>query len=53
MAYLARFMVESEIREGRLAELPTPKPLRLELYLARRKSHPLSLSARTFLQALA
>lgn len=52
VAFLARFMVEKEIEEGRLAEIPTPQPFSLELLLARRKTHPLSVNARTFLKTL-
>jgi len=52
VAFLARFMVESEIDRGELVEIPTAKPLSLDLHVARRKSLPLSLSARTFLQQL-
>jgi LysR family transcriptional regulator, cyn operon transcriptional activator len=52
VAFLARFMVENEIDRGALVEIPTAKPLSLDLHVARRKSLPLSLSARTFLQQL-
>lgn len=49
VAFLARFMVEKEISSGALVEIPTSKPLSMELHLARKKSLPLSLGARTFL----
>jgi DNA-binding transcriptional LysR family regulator len=52
VAFLARFMVEEEIKNGDLIEVVLPRPLRLDLLLATRKSQALSLSARTFLEKL-
>ncbi len=50
IAFLARFMVEKELREGTLVEAPTSKPLALHLLLAKRKNLPLSITSRTFLE---
>lgn len=52
VAYLARFMVEKEIRFGKLFEVPLPDPHTFNLWLATRKGRQLSLSARTFLDHL-
>lgn len=52
VAWLARFMVEDEIRDGSLIEVPLPRPLKLDLSIASRKGQALSLSARTFIEML-
>lgn len=52
VAYLARFMVESELTQGELAELPLKKPLRSKLLLATRKGRDLPPVARAFLRKL-
>lgn len=52
VAFLARFMVEKEIKDGSLLELETEEKITYNLQLARRKSFPLSLNARTFLEIL-
>lgn len=52
VAYLARFMVEKEIHNGRLFEIPVDHPHIFNLWLATRKGRQLSLSARTFLEQL-
>lgn len=50
ISFLARFMVDNEIKAKELIEIPLPKPIRLDLLLATRKNQMLSLSARTFLK---
>lgn len=52
VAFLARFMVEKEIANGTLIELPLEKPVKLNLFLARGNGRALSLSAKTFLGLL-
>jgi DNA-binding transcriptional LysR family regulator len=52
VAFLARFMVEKELKKGSLVEVTLVKPLKLSLHLARRKSRPLSVSAKTFVELL-
>ena len=52
VAFLARFMVENEIKDGDLYEVTLPRPLKYDLLVASRKSQTLSLSARTFLELL-
>ncbi len=52
VAFLARFMVEREIKSGELYEVELARPLKYDLLLATRKSQTLSLSARTFLSLL-
>jgi LysR family transcriptional regulator, cyn operon transcriptional activator len=52
VAFLARFMVEKEIKSGSLIEIPVSRPLKLNLVLARRTSRALNLNARTFLELL-
>ena len=52
VAYLARFMVEREIKSGALHEIPIESPHIFKLWLATRKGRVLSLSARTFLERL-
>jgi LysR family nitrogen assimilation transcriptional regulator len=50
VAFLARFMVEAELKKGTLVEILPEKPLTLNLLLAKRRGLPLSLNARTFLE---
>jgi DNA-binding transcriptional LysR family regulator len=50
IAYLARFMVESELREGNLVELRLKKPQFVTLLLATRRDRELSLNSKTFLE---
>jgi LysR family transcriptional regulator, cyn operon transcriptional activator len=52
LAYLSRFMVEEEIREGSLHEVPHPDPHVFNLWLALRKEHVLSLPAKKFIERL-
>lgn len=52
IAYLARFMVEKEIQSGELHEIAMERPHAFKLWLATRKSKPLSLPARVFLDRL-
>jgi DNA-binding transcriptional LysR family regulator len=52
VAFLARFMVEEDLKKGALVELPTAKPLSLELSVAKRKGLPLSMAAQIFLGEL-
>ncbi len=52
VAFLARFMVEREIKDGELIEIKMAKPLTSKLLLAKKKSASLSLNARTFLESL-
>lgn len=52
VAYLARFMVKSEIEAGKLFEIPVASPHLFHLWLARKKGHNLSLAARRFLQSI-
>ncbi|MBO9667705.1 MAG: LysR family transcriptional regulator [Bdellovibrio sp.] len=52
VAYLARFMVEKEIKQGDLFEIPVEHPHEFNLWLAKRKGHQLSLTAKTFLDHL-
>ena len=52
IAFLARFMVEAELKSKELIEIPLPKAIRLDLLVATRKNQMLSLSARTFLKKL-
>lgn len=52
VAYLARFMVEKEIKSGELFEIPVDYPHEFHLWLAKRKGHHLSLTARTFLDSI-
>lgn len=52
VGFFSRFMVEKELAEGSLVELPIAKPLPVALLLARKKDMPLSLNARTFLKTL-
>lgn len=52
VAYLTRFMVEEELRDGRLIELPLKSAPSVPLLLATRRDRELSLSARTFLRML-
>jgi DNA-binding transcriptional LysR family regulator len=52
VAYLARFMVEEEIKAGVLHDIPMPDPHVFNLWLATRKKHKLSLPAEKFLDRL-
>ncbi|MGE3263559.1 MAG: LysR family transcriptional regulator [Bacteriovoracia bacterium] len=52
VAYLARFIVEKEIREGTLFEIPVGTPHEFYFWAATRKGKQLSLAARTFLEHL-
>ena len=52
VAFLARFMVEDEIKSGDLYEVNLSRPFKYDLLLATRKSQTLSLSSRTFLDYL-
>lgn len=52
VAYLARFLVDREVREGRLFEIPVENLHSFNLWLATRKGRELSLSARMFLEHL-
>lgn len=52
VAYLARFLVDREIREGRLFEIPVENQHSFNLWLATSKGRELSLSARMFLEHL-
>lgn len=52
VAYLARFMVEKELKSGQLKEIPLSKPTSIPLVLATRKGRDLSLNAQTFLRLL-
>ena len=50
VAYLTRFMVESEIENGDLFEIPVEHIHEFHLWLARPKGRQLSLTAKTFLE---
>lgn len=52
IAYLARFMVEGEIRSGRLFEIPVENPHPFNLWLATRKGHSLGIVANAFVEHL-
>ena len=52
IAYLARFMVDREIKSGQLHEIEVGEPHSFYLWLARKKGVSMSLPARTFLQRL-
>lgn len=52
IAYLARFMVEAEIRSGQLFEISLPDPHIFSLWLAMRKEHVMSLPAKMFVERL-
>ena len=52
IAYLSRFMVENEIRSGKLFEIPVEHPHEFNLWIATRKGRQLGLTARTFLEHL-
>ena len=51
-AYLARFMVEAEIKAKTLVEYPLKEAPKLTVYVGRKKSVSLSFNARTFLREL-
>lgn len=53
VAFLARFMVEEELKKGKLTKLPTKKPISLNLYLARRKGRTRSVGATALIEAIA
>lgn len=52
LAYLSRFMVESEIKSGQLFEIKIEAPHRFKLWLATKKGHVLTLPAKLFLDRL-
>lgn len=52
IAYLARFMVEREIKSGTLHEIAIESPHIFKLWLATNKGRALSLSAKTFIDRL-
>jgi LysR family transcriptional regulator, cyn operon transcriptional activator len=52
IAYLARFMVDQEIKSGQLHEINVGEPHLFNLWLATKKGRALSLSATTFLDRL-
>lgn len=52
IAYLAKFMVESEIAQGKLIEISEMKAHTFHLWIARRKDRKLTLQAQTFLEEL-
>lgn len=52
VAYLAKFMVEEELKNGSLVEIPVKKMIHVDLFLATRKGRDLSVTARTFLTLL-
>lgn len=52
IAYLSHFMVEKEIKNGDLFEIPIKEPHVFNLWLAQRKGHQLSLPAQMFLDRL-
>jgi LysR family transcriptional regulator, cyn operon transcriptional activator len=52
VAYLARFMVEREIEDGRLFEIPVESPHSFHFWAATRKGSELTLTARSFLEHL-
>ncbi len=52
VAYLARFLVNTEIRDGKLFEIPVENQHSFNLWLATRKGRELSLSAKMFLEHL-
>jgi len=52
VAYLSRFMVEKEIKNGLLHEINISQPHRFKLWLATRKDHVMTLTARTLLDQL-
>jgi DNA-binding transcriptional LysR family regulator len=52
LAILLKFMVEDEIRKGKLIEVPMSKTHSATLYLAKRKGNSISLNASSFLKIL-
>ena len=52
VAYLARFMVEDAIKNGELHDIEVDSPHSFKLWLATRKGHSMSLTAKTFLDRL-
>lgn len=52
LAYLARFMVQTELQRGSLVEYPLVKKTFLDIQLAKRRGRPLSLNAQTFIELL-
>lgn len=53
IAYLARFMVEDEIKNGKLFEIPSENIHDFNLWLARPKNKNLSANAREFIKSFA
>jgi DNA-binding transcriptional LysR family regulator len=51
-AYLARFMVEEELKAGSLLEFPLEETPTLTVFVARKKSAPLSFNGRAFLKEM-
>lgn len=51
-AYLARFMVEEELKDKKLKEFPLRQKLTLNLLLAKKKGAPLTFNARTLLREI-
>jgi DNA-binding transcriptional LysR family regulator len=49
VAYLARFMVDKELNDGSLIEIPLKNPPALSLLVARKAERDLTLTAKTFL----
>lgn len=52
VAYLAKFMVEQELKSGQLYEIPLPDPHVFDLYAATRKGRVLTNAAKVFLEKL-
>ncbi len=52
VAYLARFMVDTELRSGQLFEIPVDEPHSFFMWLVTKKNRTLSVTARTFIQHL-
>jgi DNA-binding transcriptional LysR family regulator len=50
-AFLARYMVEEELKQGQLVELPV-KPIQLTVHLARRKGRSLSPTAQALIKMI-
>ncbi len=53
IAYLTRFMVEAEIEQGKLFEIPSDSLHDFNLWLARPRGKHLSLNSRTFIKHIA
>lgn len=52
VSFLARFMIEEELKSGKLVEIPLKQLISIPLFLTRRNDRDLSLGARIFLQML-